>query len=268
MNGDADKDAHAAVDNDNDDIDQDGAVAFVPAVPLPPATAVKPALKRKDQQQQHQDTAAHDGAESEPSESHLGSASAMDATVEKKRLKWDEEVIEEHDLLRGTRIKIDEPNTPFAQYDSGAESDGSYRSQRSKSPSGGSVLKVSSMLSGSGDGDNSIGSGGAARKADHAQQHLSWDLLQSRLDTVAAVRDAYPSSPSSHGGGTIMSGVEENEGDDEGAGDEATRRRNDMKKLEFQEHRRRHYNEMEAVRKFQMEHPSEDLTDDEDMGEH
>jgi hypothetical protein len=47
--------------------------------------------------------------------------------LEKKHLKWDEEAIEEHDQLRGTRMKIDEPNTPYTHYDSGAESDGSGR---------------------------------------------------------------------------------------------------------------------------------------------
>lgn len=28
-------------------------------------------------------------------------------------ITWDEEVIAEHDKLRGTRMKIDEPDTPF-----------------------------------------------------------------------------------------------------------------------------------------------------------
>jgi len=38
-----------------------------------------------------------------------------------KRIKWDEEVIAEHDKERGTRQKIDEPPTPFA-YESDRES--------------------------------------------------------------------------------------------------------------------------------------------------
>ena len=86
---------------------------------------------------------------------------------EKQRhLKWDEAAIEEHDQLRGTRMKIDEPNTPYTHYDSGAESDDS---RRPKSPA---VQKDS----------------------------ISWDTLQTRLDSVAAVQEAYPSSPSSHAG--------------------------------------------------------------------
>jgi hypothetical protein len=30
-----------------------------------------------------------------------------------RRVKWDEKTIAEHDLERGTRMKIDEPKTPF-----------------------------------------------------------------------------------------------------------------------------------------------------------
>ena len=124
-----------------------------------------------------------------------------------KHLKWDEKAIEEHDQLRGTRMKIDEPNTPFANYDSGAESDDS---RRPKSPA-------------------------------NQKPTLSWDLLQTKLDSVAAVREAYPSSPSSHAE-TDHSDVEEE-------------RKKEMRALEFKEHRKRHYNEMEAVRKFRQEHP-------------
>ena len=128
------------------------------------------------------------------------------APKEKKALKWDEVAIEEHDLLRGTRMKIDEPNTPYIHYDSGQESDDS---RRAKSP--------------------------VAQKV-----ALSWDSLQNRLDSVAAVQDAFPSSPSSHGGD--HSDVEDD-------------RQKEMKQLEFKEHRKRHYNEMELVRKFRQEHP-------------
>ncbi|CAB9515949.1 expressed unknown protein [Seminavis robusta] len=124
----------------------------------------------------------------------------------KKALKWDEVAIEEHDLLRGTRMKIDEPNTPYVHYDSGQESDDS---RRAKSP----VTQKNT---------------------------LSWDSLQNRLDSVAAVQDAFPSSPSSHGGDPP---------------DEDDDRQKEMRKLEFREHRKRHYNEMELVRQFRQEHP-------------
>ena len=37
------------------------------------------------------------------------------------RIRWDEETIAEHDLLRGTRQKIDEPDTPFAHHHAAEE---------------------------------------------------------------------------------------------------------------------------------------------------
>lgn len=134
---------------------------------------------------------------------------------EKKHLKWDEEVIEEHDLLRGTRMKIDEPNTPYTHYDSGAESDGS---NRPKSPA-------------------------------NQKNTICWDTLQNKLDSVAAVREAFPSSPSSHAD-TDHSDVEDE-------------RKKEMHKMEFQEHRKRHYNEMDAVRQYRMEHPDTNDAGDE-----
>jgi protein phosphatase inhibitor 2 len=127
-----------------------------------------------------------------------------------RHLKWDEQVIEEHDQLRGTRMKIDEPNTPYTQYDSGAESDDS---RRPKSPA-------------------------------NQKPTLSWDNLQTRLDSVAAVRDQFPPSPTS-------SHAETDHSDVEGASDPKA----EMRKLEFKEHRKRHYNEMELVRQFRQEHP-------------
>lgn len=34
-----------------------------------------------------------------------------------KGISWDEATISEHDKLRGTRMKIDEPNTPYHNYE-------------------------------------------------------------------------------------------------------------------------------------------------------
>jgi protein phosphatase inhibitor 2 len=129
-------------------------------------------------------------------------------------LKWDEKAIEEHDQLRGTRMKIDEPNTPYTHYDSGSETDGS--ASHPKSP----VTQKNN------------------------QHQLQWDHLERKLDSVAAVRDAYPSSPSSHASGGDIHDPEE--------------RKAEMKELEFKEHRKRHYNEMELVRQFRKEHPDQD----------
>jgi protein phosphatase inhibitor 2 len=159
-----------------------------------------------------------------------------------RHLKWDEAAIEEHDQLRGTRMRIDEPNTPYTHYDSGAESDDS---RRPKSPM---VQKDS----------------------------ISWDTLQTRLDSVAAVRDAFPSSPSSHGAsydtdqGAVSVSVDDHNhninsssGDDGGQGEH----RNELRDLEFREHRRRHYNEFELVKKYRAEHPEGALSSDDDIGD-
>ena len=140
----------------------------------------------------------------------------VDANTKKKSkkpcLKWDEAKIQEHDLLRGTRMKIDEPDTPYHHYDSGSETDGSHNASK------------------------------------NADTQISWDHLQNKLDAAAAARDAYPSSPSSHGA------MDE---------EEEERRRKEIKALEFKEHRKRHYNEMELVRKFRAAHGN-DIAADED----
>ena len=136
------------------------------------------------------------------------------AKKKKGGLKWDEAKIEEHDKLRGTRMKIEEPNTPFHQnYDSGSETDGSY--------------------------------------GHHKEKALCWDHLENKLAGVVAAQEAYPSSPSSHGGGDLDAT------DDEG-------REQSIKNIEFQEYRKRHYNEMELVRKFRQEHPDEPTSDVDD----
>ena len=135
-----------------------------------------------------------------------------------RHLKWDEEKIREHDKERGTRMKIEEPNTPYNHsYDSGNETDGSASSARNNSNT--------------------------------SKTQISWDALTNKLEAHAAVRDAYPSSPSSHGGD--LSEREQEERDRE------------LKRLEFKEHRKRHYNEMELVRRFRAQHPDDDA-DDED----
>jgi protein phosphatase inhibitor 2 len=157
-------------------------------------------------------------------------------------LKWDEAKIKEHDELRGTRMKIDEPNTPYHQYDSGSETDGSIHSARHLHK----------------------------REDDDDYRTISWDTLQNKLEAHAAVREAYPSSPSSYGGGggdpsgSAKSGGEDEEKEDPDA--RAARMKEELKELEFKEHRKRHYNEMELVRRYRQEHANDDddMDDDED----
>mgnify|MGYP000547498578 CR=1 FL=1 len=42
---------------------------------------------------------------------------AEPASPPKRAIQWDEKAIAEHDLLRGTRMKIDEPKTPYEYMD-------------------------------------------------------------------------------------------------------------------------------------------------------
>lgn len=143
------------------------------------------------------------------------------SSKEKKELKWDEEAIEEHDQLRGTRMKIEEPNTPFAHYDSHSDhessDDGGLR--RPKSP--------------------------VADRQPHPK--LNWDELHGKLGEVATQGSlTFPDSPAS--------GVHSEEDEE--------------KHQQFLQHRKQHYNEMEAVRRFREEHKSpSDEEDDDDAND-
>jgi protein phosphatase inhibitor 2 len=189
------------------------------ASPKPATTvAVKPALKHSD-----------DDEDVEMKHSPSNNHSPRKKHGKKKKgvhLKWDEAKIKEHDQLRGTRMKIEEPNTPYNHYyDSGSETDGSMSSAKHNRKRG--------------ENDSST--------------QISWDALTNKLEAHAAAKEAYPSSPSSRGA--------EEEEDDE---DREKGREKELKKLEFKEHRKRHYNEMELVRKFRQEHPDEDVEADDE----
>ena len=198
-------------------------VAFTPAsgpstgtnTPTGRKTPVKPALKS---------TSSMDEDDDDDNE-----VAVQRRRIKKKKkaraLTWDEAKIEEHDKLRGTRMKIDEPNTPFAHYDSGSETDASVSS--------------------------------AKGAKDHHK--ISWDALTNKLDAHAAAVALYPpSSPSSHGGATTDEEDEESKKD---------RQRREMKKLAFQEHRKKHYNEMELVRRFRQDHADDDDDDEDNDGD-
>jgi protein phosphatase inhibitor 2 len=78
--------------------------------------------------------------------------------------------------------------------------------------------------------------------------------LENKLGAVAAARELCPSSPSisSHGN---SSGVDSDA--------EQVRRRR-MKAKEFELHRKAHYNEMEALRRWKMSHQDDDDDDDDE----
>ena len=152
-----------------------------------------------------------------------------------RALKWDEAVIEEHDLLRGTRMKIDEPDTPY-HYDSpGEEEDDDEDADKKKKNQPPPNVPP--------------------------QGELSWDHLQNKLESVAAVREAHPihhSPNSSHGSGMDHDAGQQQQQPKKVLTDE------ERKALEFKEHRKRHYNEMEMVRRFRAQQQQLDDEDEDD----
>ena len=73
--------------------------------------------------------------------------------------------------------------------------------------------------------------------------------METKLGAVAAARDAYPSSPSA------SSSCYDSEKED--------LKKKERSKMEFKLHRKNHYNEMEAFKKWKNEHPR-GLDDDEE----
>lgn len=157
---------------------------------------------------------------------------------EKKALTWDEHAIEEHDLLRGTRMKIDEPNTPYhfehSQSHSDNESESSFRSNANS---------VSSVTAGQQD-----------------QSAINWNHLQNKLGAVAAAREICPPSPSAS---SVEGGFGNSSGPDSDV--EGEKKKRTMKKKEFDLHRKSHYNEMEALKRWRSNCQDDDDDDDDDM---
>eukprot|EP00536_Pseudo-nitzschia_multiseries_P017442 jgi/Psemu1/314496/fgenesh1_kg.1554_\ len=182
---------------------------------------VKPALKRTIEKESfsplnHNDLVLRMEGDSKPK------AATKKKKKKNRTLKWDEAKIQEHDQLRGTRMKIEEANTPFAYYDSGSETDGSFNSAR------------------------------ASNKPKQKSGGISWDALTNKLEAHAAVVQVQVSPSSSVHYST-----------DEDVATEHQKRehqRQELKRLEFQEHRKRHYNEMEVLRRFRRDHPDGEPT--------
>jgi len=152
----------------------------------------------------------------------------------KKALKWDEHAIEEHDLLRGTRMKIEEPKTPYSHYDHEHHSDDDSAKHPRSPPA----------------------EDQGAHHVDGERSSIDHGMLGRKLASVAAAREFYPSSPSasSRDGGSVHS-------DDE----EAKKHRQHDR--EFSMHRKHHYNEMEMLRRFREQHPGGLLDGDDDGDE-
>eukprot|EP00978_Attheya_sp_CCMP212_P009937 scaffold23763_cov55-Attheya_sp.AAC.2 len=139
-------------------------------------------------------------------------------TSSKDHIQWDEHAIEEHDLLRGTRMKATTAtNNSLVQYN-----------ERERDPY--SIVVWMGWCNG------------------HSGEALDvqWDSLNTKLEYVAA-------SQLNSSSASVTSQLSHEE-------EEAEHR----KEAEFKNHRKQHYNEMDAVRRYKMEHPNMSDEDDDD----
>uniref|UniRef100_K3WN55 Protein phosphatase inhibitor 2 n=1 Tax=Globisporangium ultimum (strain ATCC 200006 / CBS 805.95 / DAOM BR144) TaxID=431595 RepID=K3WN55_GLOUD len=150
---------------------------------------------------------------------------------------WDEETIAAHDLLRGTRQKIEEPNTPYHYYGSDHEDD--------DASSAGELGAVSPARSASG--------------REH-EPKLEWGELQTKLQRVQDTKQQHHAS-------------EWDSSDDEGSvgskrshfADRDEEGKKIVKDPKFADKRKSHYNEFERVKAWRQAHASgEDEDEDED----
>mmetsp|Transcript_19967 Transcript_19967/g.36116 ORF Transcript_19967/g.36116 Transcript_19967/m.36116 type:complete len:201 (-) Transcript_19967:110-712(-) len=185
---------------------------------------VNPILKRDHHHQGESATAS-----SPPSAAAQGNRSTPGE--EKKHLTWDEHAIEEHDLLRGTRMKIDEPNTPYTHYDHHSDEESVASGRHPRSPDENHPKNDAHALS----------------------LATQWNDVSFKLQAVADKRDAAPLSPAPS--------RDSNMSDSE---DEAKKRKDHAK---FKETRKKHYNEAEVMRKWRAEHANDGDDDDDDMEE-
>mmetsp|Transcript_33270 Transcript_33270/g.68051 ORF Transcript_33270/g.68051 Transcript_33270/m.68051 type:complete len:171 (-) Transcript_33270:181-693(-) len=157
----------------------------------------------------------------------------------KSEVTWDEEVIAEHDKLRGTRMKIDEPDTPFEHGDGieAADSDDELPVQEDLNLKQ-AKEKEKEMLR--------LYGGRGTEKTTTAPASLAdqWNSLAGKLEVAASEADA----------GTLKVGaikVEEQEVDQ-------------RKKSAFKDKRAAHYNEFERVKEMRAKAAMRGDEDEED----
>ncbi|CAK4085277.1 unnamed protein product [Aphanomyces euteiches] len=152
------------------------------------------------------------------------------------RIKWDEETITLHDLDRGTRMKIDEPNTPYHYYSESAEGDAG--------------IEISEVAMEMHDAmpENAMAKPlhAAAVSPAHSASNgkeLQWDELQSKLKQHASEWDS-----------------------DSDASSTSSRHRTPSQDKAFSQKRKQHYNEFERVKQWRKEHAN-DTKDEEEEDE-
>ncbi|GMH63000.1 hypothetical protein TrRE_jg10844 [Triparma retinervis] len=159
------------------------------------------------------------------------------------KIEWDEETIALHDLDRGTRQKIDEPDTPFTTYTDEGESSEVHSSRFSLD-------------------DDLVSSSSLAPQSTSLARGLSEDMM---IDG-GAHGGVQPRSPSEADVPPRESGVSEGNMEllmgklSDVANDESTPRKED-----FGDKRANHYNEFEMLKRWREQHQDDD--DEEDEGE-
>ena len=141
-----------------------------------------------------------------------------------------------------TAHKIDEPKTPYTEYD--------YHSDTE------SVSSAIGLRRGSIDDHNNSSSfktsGGLVDSVKLRQGQLNWDDITTKLQAVVDTREAgvgLTQSASSDGGGDL----------EEDSESEVVKR-----KAEFQDARKKHYNEAEEIRRWKALHANDDDDEDDD----
>jgi len=171
-------------------------------------------------------------------------------------LQWDEAKIAEHNVLRGTRMKIDEPDTPFhydeaaeTAPDEDAEADDQHHPKSWHTTSEPTVTATTPRTS-------TCNSNSSTNHNMNTGTALNLELLTHKLEAYEAVKDQLESTtrPANREEAAGLTHQEDHE-----------RQRQELKKLEFAERRKRHYNEFEAVRRLRaLQHEEDDDDDDED----
>ncbi|CAN0057201.1 unnamed protein product [Pylaiella littoralis] len=156
-------------------------------------------------------------------------------------ISWDEPTIAEHDKLRGTRQKIDEPSTPY-HYGSGESSTGSdCESADGKGPS----LSASSSTTGS----------PHQRRSRSGSTSSVGDRRGSILKVMADVSAALPSESALRRERQARWDSDVSEGSSHGDKEKARK---------FKQHREAHYNEFKALQEWRDKNRSGDAMMDDD----
>mmetsp|Transcript_23653 Transcript_23653/g.27775 ORF Transcript_23653/g.27775 Transcript_23653/m.27775 type:complete len:159 (-) Transcript_23653:236-712(-) len=149
-----------------------------------------------------------------------------------EHVTWDEEVIAEHDKLRGTRMKIDEPDTPFA-YDDPEVVDDDEKGDACVLKEKPEIKKEEDLI------EHKIEAENVPKASGLASLSTQWGDLESKLEKAAEEAES----------GKLVVGLENVE---------------NIKKKSFKDKRQKHYNEFEKVKEMREKMKNGELDDEDD----